>query len=104
MCDCRSYNKATGTVPEVVLKRPDWLPDGQRINGVPVDACIADTVQYLWDSGVVTMGSCCGHNKECPSLVLGNGERDYKHIFDLLAEYDSRKWQLLQWQLVEVNL
>lgn len=28
---------------------------------VPVDECIAPAVTALWDAGIVTLSSCCGH-------------------------------------------
>lgn len=33
-----------------------------------VDRCIAPLVESLWAHGVVTLGSCCGHNK-LPGMV-----------------------------------
>lgn len=99
--NCKSYNKQYGEVEEVVLPRPSFLPDGERVNGVPVDACIADVVTHLWQNDIVTLGSCCGHGKEAPSLILAQGERNYEDIERLINELDSRHWSLKQWQLVE---
>lgn len=28
---------------------------------VPVDACLADEIEYLWSLGIRTTGCCCGH-------------------------------------------
>lgn len=28
---------------------------------IPVDACIADEIQTLWNNGIRTCGCCCGH-------------------------------------------
>ena len=28
-----------------------------------IDPCIIEEIQYLWKKGIVTYGSCCGHNK-----------------------------------------
>lgn len=102
--NCYSYNKGVGELREVVLQRPDWLPDGERLNGVPVDACIADVVQHLWDNGIHTLGSCCEHGKANPSLVLSQSEDNYELIQSLIAEKDSRSWSLKQWQLVDVSV
>lgn len=102
-CDCKSYNKQTGTVEEVVLPRPDWMPEGQRVNGIPVDACIAEVVRYLWSKGVVTLGSCCGHNKNPPSLILEQTHRNYAEIRQYLAQVDTRSWELLQWRLMNTD-
>lgn len=30
---------------------------------VGVDRCIVDEIKYLWSLGIITYGSCCGHNK-----------------------------------------
>lgn len=29
---------------------------------VSIDPCIYEEICYLWDEGIVTYGSCCGHN------------------------------------------
>lgn len=28
---------------------------------IPVDACLADEIEYLWRKGIRTAGCCCGH-------------------------------------------
>jgi len=30
---------------------------------VSIDPCIYDEIKDLWNKGVITHGSCCGHNK-----------------------------------------
>lgn len=104
MCDCRSYNAQVGIIPEVVLPRPDWLPVGERENGVPVDACIAPVIQRLWDEGVQTLSSCCGHNGRVgPRVLVLAGGVDAEQVRGKLARIDpGRQWQLLQWQLRKV--
>lgn len=104
MCDCKSYNSEVGSIPEVILPRPGWLPDGVRVNGVPVDACIATTVAKLWERGILTASSCCGHNGLLgnPSLVLGENV-DPVEAAKVLMEIDSRQWDLKQWQLVTLG-
>jgi len=101
---CVSYNAQIGTTPEVILPRPDWLPEGERTNGVPVDACIAPVVEYLWAKGITTLGSCCGHGGRhgSPSLVLGENVEDYRKVRMLIAEKDPRNFELSQWKRVIV--
>jgi hypothetical protein len=97
--NCKSYNWSVGELPEVILQRPDWLYDGERVNGVPVDYCLAPTVLHLWQNGIETLGSCCGHGREEPSLILkAKHADDAKTIFDLIAETDSRNFALSWWQ------
>ncbi len=104
MCKCKSYNTEVGTVPETILEAPEW----SERETICVDACIAETIKYLWANKVVTLGSCCGHNGQIknvpnqPSVILSEGETDYKHIRDIIAEKDSRQWMLKQWQLAIV--
>lgn len=101
-CTCKSYNAEIGTEPEVVLPRPKWMPEGERINGVPVDACIAKVILYLWEHGVTTLSSCCGHNGRfgVPSIVLGNGESNIGLIRQRIADVDDRNFELSQWKRV----
>lgn len=103
-CDCKSYNAQVGTVEEVVLPQPDWLPEGERKNGVPVDACIAKVVQHLWDNGVPTLSSCCGHNHRfgSPNIVLGENVDNYSLVRKLISDLDGRHFELSQWKRVIV--
>ncbi len=36
-----------------------------KLNGkrIQVDSCMVDEITYLWSKGVITIESCCGHNK-----------------------------------------
>lgn len=112
-CNCASYNNperirptVSGGVPEVVLTPPAEL--GIERETVCVDACIATVVQHLWSCGIVTLGSCCGHGRERPSLVLGQHE-DFESARACIAEViptgrwvaDEYGWDLSQWRLVE---
>lgn len=104
-CNCASYNNpervrptVSGPVPEVVLTPPFDLGDGRTT--VCVDACIATVVVYLWGCEIVTLGSCCGHGRDRPSLVLGQHE-DMAVVRVRIAEVDDRTWDLSQWRLVE---
>ena len=104
-CNCASYNNpervrptTSGPVPEVVLTPPPGL--GIERDTVCVDACIARVVAYLWGYGVVTLGSCCGHGRSRPDLVLGQHE-DMATVRAYIAEVDDRTWGLCQWRLAE---
>jgi len=104
-CNCASYNNpekvrptVSGPVPEVVLTPPPGL--GIERDTVCVDACIARVVAYLWGYGVVTLGSCCGHGRSRPDLVLGQHE-DMATVRAYIAEVDDRTWGLCQWRLAE---
>ena len=48
-------------------------------SGVCIDPCIVDEIQYLWSLGVITYGSCCGHNKLEPMVNV-----DDKNIEQML--------------------
>lgn len=104
-CNCASYNNpervrptVSGPVPEVVLTPPFDLGDGRTT--VCVDACIATVVVYLWGCEIVTLGSCCGHGRDRPSLVLGQHE-DMAVARACISGVDDRAWDLSQWRLVE---
>lgn len=102
--NCKSYNVQIGEVPEVILPRPDWLAEGERINGVPVDACLAKVIKHLWNNGITTLNCCCGHGGRIakkPSIILGENE-DPVHARKLIAEVDNRLFELKQWKLTNV--
>lgn len=97
-CSCHSYNGDTGTVKEILLTSPD----GEKT--VAIDACIAPVIKKLWDNGIWTIGSCCGHNGKFgfPSIVLSESVDNYTKIRELIAEVDDRHFELSQWKRVLV--
>ncbi len=102
MCDCvdvamGSYaNTITlGWYPVMREYRDHRVNAGLSGDGICVDRCIVEQVIELWESGVRTCGSCCGHNK-VPGMInvdpddfdkaLGLGFEPY--VFD--ADPDRR--------------
>ncbi len=98
MCNCQSYNMGGGEVPEVVL-----YPKSKDIAGgresVCVDACIAGAISHLWECGLQTLNSCCGHGKESPSVVVPESGDPHEYL-SALAAFDGRHWVVLRWELV----
>lgn len=56
---------------------PMYLPtehgNGWKLR--PVDRCIAPLVAALRTAGYETVGSCCGHGKSDPHVLLADGRR-----------------------------
>lgn len=102
--NCHSYNGDFGTLPEVKLTMlTSILPNGDRkYKDVMIDACIAPVIKHLWDNEVNTAGSCCGHGKRPPSIVLGNDAENYSQIREWIKEKDNRWFELSQWRRVLV--
>lgn len=96
---CASYNWEVGQLPEVALPTPAWAD--RMTDTIMVDHCIADTVRAIWAAGLHTLSSCCGHDRDKPSLVLtGDGEADA--VRKVIAEVDGREFRLYEWKLTEV--
>jgi len=54
----------------ITLPIPDHMEayriarDKDGLSGfINIDPCIVDEIKELWSKGIVTYGSCCGHNK-----------------------------------------
>lgn len=87
-------------IDEIQVKKPFWL----GVGAIPIDKCIAETIQMLWANNVKTLNSCCGHKAEFPSVVIDNYE-DAEKTAALLEKYDpERKWDVFQWKLVKTNV
>ena len=105
MCNCHSYNGDdidSGKDQEVLLRPPkDFHLDR---DSVCVDACIADVIQHLWDNNIQTLNSCCGHNKERPSIILESyvTDDDVKNIREIIRQIDQRDFKLMAWKLKEL--
>lgn len=82
---------------ETILPMPEWLCLDKQNRTVCIDSCIADKIKTLWAAKIVTLGCCCGHGKESPSVVIEASYRDYEKIKEIVPD-----WRILQWQLVEV--
>lgn len=55
----------------VNLVAPDWLKESYP-NGVCIDVCIALEITNLWNAGVKTLNSCCGHGATAASIVVAD--------------------------------
>lgn len=93
MCDCQSYNQPerTGSVPEVVLDQSAYFPDTAKPT-VCVDACISGAITELWEHGIRTRHSCCGHNSQPPSVGLDQ-VNDFLRAVSILRR-DMRPWRV----------
>jgi len=63
-------------------------------NIVPVDSCIASEIQQLNDSGVVTVGCCCGHGSSGRIIEWDNAFGHWKGYIDpphVLIEKGSKE-------------
>ena len=81
MCNCRSNYLGTDGDPEAVLVPPVSLNIltcfGEPKTKITVDFCIVGLILKLWDAGVKTLSSCCGHSLESPTIVLAFKEDAY---------------------------
>ena len=93
-CSCKSYNLGIGTIPNKILT----LPSGET---KCIDACIANVIQKLWDNGIETIGSCCGHGSKKPSVVLQQNcsKSHANRVKKLIKSIDERDFDLLSWTL-----
>lgn len=92
-CNCHSYNWDIGETPEVVLTHYG--------KSICIDACITEEIKSLWAKGIETVGSCCGHNRKRPSVILAS-EIGIAAAQEVLSE-SSKNWQILIWRLTDVT-
>lgn len=71
MCSCKNIIPQTQECYDqmVTFYIPDHMKDYRdaRLKEglspyVSIDPCIIKEIQYLWSIGIITYGSCCGHN------------------------------------------
>jgi hypothetical protein len=64
-CKCISSNRPKEWQEDeaIVLDPNKYFDYDSKAKKVSVDYCIADVIKYLWENGIWTVGSCCGHNK-----------------------------------------
>lgn len=56
----------------VGMRKP--FKDGWDAEFVPIDVCIATEIAELWHKGIVTLNSCCGHQKARSSVITPESE------------------------------
>lgn len=107
MCKCKSYN--LDLLPselmideEVIIRLPEAMCEEVGKETVCVDSCIVGTMKAIWSENIVTLGCCCGHNRDRPWIIIPSGSKDatkIKQIIDVVN--DKRDWKILSWELIE---
>ncbi|MDM8174815.1 hypothetical protein QT327_10680 [Olivibacter sp. 47] len=74
-CNCVNidFGSPENYAQAITVQIPDHMSDYREArlesglsDTVSIDPCIFDEIKYLWANGIVTYGSCCGHNKAEP--------------------------------------
>lgn len=61
MCNC--LNVSIGSYAnQTIIQYPDWFVSEKKIRAAGIDNCILEEIKQLWESGIQTSESCCGHN------------------------------------------
>ena len=79
---------------------------------VSIDNCIIQEVSDLWKKGIKTIGSCCGHNKTVPTIVVPESENSkmqalgYKKLYCPFNSniYISKKLYVNPWFLFKIEV
>src|SRR5687768_14276985 len=90
---------------ETVVAMPEWLEPEKQNRVLGLDSCIVDQITALWDLHIETLGCCCGHSKEEPSVIVPSSANAdcIKRAIDVLKSDEGRAWRVLQWRLVEAG-
>jgi hypothetical protein len=56
---CKCVNVAMGSYDNQTALYPPFSPE----KVVGIDNCLLEEIISLWESGIVTLESCCGHNR-----------------------------------------
>lgn len=65
-----------------VAMRPFW-----RRNLVAIDCCLSSEIAWLWQQGIVTHGSCCGHGDPSKAYI-GVYDEHTARMRELGYQYD----------------
>jgi hypothetical protein len=68
MCDCENVD--FGDYDNMIAVRLPWKKDTDERNVAGLDPCIAIEIIRLWNKGIVTKASCCGHNIIDGSIIV----------------------------------
>lgn len=87
-----------------VIALPPNVDTSKEVRSVSLDRCLVPAIKAIWAAGFETLGCCCGHDKEPPSVIVANGhtDEDIKAVAEAILSVDSRSWNVLQWRLTVV--
>jgi len=72
MCNCKNITPQTKDCYSqmITVEIPDHMASYRESrlkaglsSEVSIDPCIFEEIKELWSEGIITHGSCCGHNK-----------------------------------------
>ncbi len=94
MCKCK-HGESTD-----FLEVPEEFKESLGKNKIGIDACVSHVVKAIWKAGYTTLGICCGHGKNTPSLVMSNKytTEDIKKVFEIIKKVDDRDFMIGQWE------
>lgn len=69
-CNCPVGTRFQTYENTEALPAPGWSSK----ETITVDKCIVNEIKYLWELGIKTAGSCCGHNLGAPMINPLNDE------------------------------
>lgn len=81
-------------------------------NVISIDRCILPEIYDLWNKRIKTIGSCCGHNKIVPTIVVPSTERNkmiklgYKRLYSPFNKniYLSKTLYVNPWFLFKIEV
>lgn len=102
LCRCASSNAPEEGRDDLALVLDFPFEPGKT---VCIEPCIAESIRALWSAGIITRGSCCGHNQEWPSVVIEApgtiGAHERARALGIIRDSgDRRRWTVLSWELV----
>jgi len=77
MCNCKNIEpqsvecyeqQIVVTIPKHMGKYRTDRRDNGLSESICLDPCIVSEIKELWKAGIITYGSCCGHNKREPMV------------------------------------
>lgn len=92
MCECKSYNRPDwgGSQESVIMVAPSGAD-------VCIDPCLASTVQALWDAGIETCSSCCGHNGHAIAHMVLSDPSTVEQAHQIIQDTSPVPMQVIVW-------
>lgn len=97
---------------QTILDYPLWFKSEKKIRKAGIDNCLVDEIKYLWDIGIQTVESCCGHNrtKSYISVLDGYhnkmiklGYKPYKSNFRNESGFDENGYRKDMFEAKSIN-
>jgi hypothetical protein len=80
-------NVEFGSYNNIIILKHRFYPKNSVKKYISIDACLKNEILDLWDKGIQTVASCCGHNIQSGTILV------IREDFDKMLDLGYKIWK-----------